>query len=441
MNVTEALKILQCAAARKDDPPYPVLLVCGFTPLHLATFLAAHLQQRLADYKVSVQTGLFGDAIGTLETAAAQPTAGLQTVAVALEWQDLDPRLGFRSAGAWGPSVMADIHTVVHTALERMAVVIEGLAAPVRVVCSLPTLPLPPLFHTPGWQMADAELALERELVEFAGRCARRRGFFLVNRQRLAEESPAAGRYDFKSDVLTGLPYTVTHADRLAGALARLLAPPVPKKGLITDLDDTLWHGLVGEIGPENVSWDLASHYQLHGLYQKLLASFLEEGVLIGIASKNDPEVARRALERSDLLLQADRVFPVEIHWDAKSGSVGRILRTWNIGADSVVFVDDSPMELAEVVAAYPGIECVRFPAGDASAGYTLLSCLRDLCGKPWLAQEDAIRIDSIRRGAEFQKTAQDEASAEAFLQQAEATITLDFSLFAQRSTHSRTGE
>ena len=192
------------------------------------------------------------------------------------------------------------------------------------------------------------------------GRCARRRGFYCVIGSAWRKNlQPRTLRFQIRC--MTGLPYTVTHADRLAGALARLLAPPVPKKGLITDLDDTLWHGLVGEIGPENVSWDLASHYQLHGLYQKLLASFLEEGVLIGIASKNDPEVARRALERSDLLLQADRVFPVEIHWDAKSGSVGRILRTWNIGADSVVFVDDSPMELAEVVAAYPGINASGF--------------------------------------------------------------------------------
>jgi len=428
VNVAAALKILQCAAERREDPPYSILLVCGFTPLHAATFLAAHLQQRLTDCKVSVRTGLFGDAVGTLEAAAAQP-AGLEAVAITLEWQDLDPRLGFRSTGGWGPSVAADIQSVVRTTLRRMAIAIEGLTERVRVVCSLPTLPLSPLFHTPGWQMAETELELEQELLDFAGRCAHRRGFFLVNRQRLAEESPAAQRFDFKSDLLTGLPYTVAHADRLAGALARLLLPPAPKKGLITDLDDTLWHGVVGEIGSEHVSWDLSSHHQLHGLYQKLLAAFSEEGVLLGIASKNDPQVARRALERPDLLLPVDRVFPMEIHWNAKSGSVERILRTWNIGADSVVFVDDSPMELAEVAAAHPGIECVRFPAGDAAAGYGLLTRLRDLCGKPRLAQEDAIRTGSIRREAAFQKAAQDEALGEVFLQQAEATISVDFSL------------
>ena len=49
-----------------------------------------------------------------------------------------------------------------------------------------------------------------------------------------------------------------------------------------------------------------------------------------------------------------------------------RILEIWNIAADSVIFVDDSPMELAEVAAAHPGIECVLFPKEDSVA------CLAD---------------------------------------------------------------
>ena len=306
MKITEALKILQAATSRPADLTYQVLLICGFTPLHLGTFLAAHLQQRLADRKVSVSTGLYGNVAGTLESLKE---VQIQAVALALEWQDLDPRLGFRSAGEWGPSALADILNVARTMLDRMAAAIGNIPAGVPVACSLPTLPQPPMFHTPGWQMAEAELELERELLEFAARCSRRQGFSLVNRQRLAEESPAAARFDFKSDLATGLPYTVAHADRVGAAIAPLLAPAAAKKGLITDLDDTLWHGLVGEIGPENVTWDLASHHHLHGLYQKLLAAFSEEGVLVGIASKNDPAIAAQALGRPDMLLPMERVF------------------------------------------------------------------------------------------------------------------------------------
>jgi FkbH-like protein len=235
-----------------------------------------------------------------------------------------------------------------------------------------------------------------------------------------------------KSDLLTGLPYTLAHADAVALALARLLASPPPKKGLISDLDDTLWHGIVGEIGPENVSWDLASHHQLHGLYQRFLAALAEEGVLVGIASKNDPAVVRQALDRPDLLLRPDLVFPVEVHWNAKSGSVNRILRRWNLGADSVVFVDDSPMELAEVAAAHPGIECVLFPKTDYAAANGMLRRLRDLFGKPRVSYEDTIRVQSIRQGAAFQPVSGSSAPSETFLEQAGATVVFDFDLFSK---------
>ena len=204
-----------------------------------------------------------------------------------------------------------------------------------------------------------------------------------------------------------------------------LLVPASPRKGLITDLDHTLWHGIVGEIGVDKICWDLASHRQIHGLYQQLLNSLAEEGILIAVASKNDPLVVQQALERSDLRLPASRIFPVEASWNAKSVAVERILRTWNIAADSVVFVDDSPMELAEVAAAHPGIECIPFPADDYPAAYSMFRRLRDLFGKERISAEDGIRLDSIRRGSVFREADAGGSASELFLEQAEARITL----------------
>ena len=422
MKITEALKVRQ--RAPRDGVRHDVILACGFTPLHMETLLGAHLQQRLPDRRVTISTGLYGDIAGTLESLE---NTGAHSVAVALEWQDCDSRLGYRGAGSWGPAALTDILATAHAALGRMAAAIEKIPAGVPVACSLPTLPLPPVFHTAGWQTADGEWALEQETAKFASRLLSRKGFLLANPRRLAEESPAALRYDFKSDTALGLPYTIAHADCVAAILARLLAPEPPKKGLVTDLDDTLWRGLVGEIGPDGVSWDLTSHSQLHGLYQKLLASLAEEGVLIGIASKNDPDVAKRALERNDILLPAARVFPVEANWSAKSASVERILRTWNVGPDSVVFVDDSAMELAEVAAVHPEILCLPFPKDDPAAGFRFLNRLRDLFGKARLSSEDALRLDSIRQGAAFQQAAGAVSAAESFLEQAGSVVTIDF--------------
>lgn len=399
-------------------------LACGFTPLHLQTFLAAHLQQALADRKVTISAGLYGDLAGTLEGVGGPSPDG---VVVALEWADMDPRLDFRSAGGWGWNVADHIVSNARAVLGRVSAAIALIPSGTRIALSLPTLPLPPAFHTPGWQTSAHELALEADLLRFAADVVQDGRVKVVNRLRLSEESPVASRFDLKSHLHTGLPYTTQHADRLAAQFAVMLVPPSPKKGIISDLDDTLWSGIAGEVGPEGVHWDLASHAHLHGLYQKLLSSLSEHGTLVGIASKNDPAVVAKAFERKDLRLRSDQVFPVEVHWSAKSGSVSRILETWNIAADSVIFVDDSPMELAEVAAVHPGIECVLFPKNDHAAGLAMLQRLRDLCGKESVSTEDTLRLKSIREGAAFREQAAGAATPESFLAQAEAVVTFDF--------------
>jgi len=116
------------------------------------------------------------------------------------------------------------------------------------------------------------------------------------------------------------------------------------------------------------------------------------------------------------------------IHWGAKSESVGRILRAWNIGADSVVFVDDSPTELAEVKAAYPDVECLLFPTQNDRAVYELLEQLRDLFGKERVSEEDGLRLESLRQAAALpEEVWEPGAGREDFLEQADAELTILF--------------
>lgn len=422
MKLAEALSIVNKAPA--GAAAFEVLLACGSTPLHLENYLAAHLQKAMPGRKVRVRTGLYGDLAGTLEQFGA---TGAQACALAIEWPALDPRLGFRQLGGWGTSVEASILECVAAKLQQFETSIAAVQPSSKLAVSLPTLPLPPAFHTTGWQSSEAELALENAVSGFAHRIAVHPFVLLVNRQKLDTVSAPEFRYDFRSDLHTGFPYTMAHADALGAALAALIECPPPKKGLITDLDDTLWSGLIGEAGHENVSWDLSSHSQLHGLYQQMLRALADQGVLIAIASKNSPEVVEQGLSRSDLLISRDKIYPLEVHWEPKSGSVARILKTWNIGDDSVVFVDDSPMELEEVRAAHPGVECMLFPKSDYAAGLLFLRRLRDLFGKSRLSEEDSYRLLSIRQGRQFAATNGTGASTEQFLAGAEATLTLEY--------------
>jgi FkbH-like protein len=136
--------------------------------------------------------------------------------------------------------------------------------------------------------------------------------------------------------------------------------------------------------------------------------------------------MVEEAFKRQDLLIPGTKIFPVEVHWAPKSESVARILNAWNISADAVAFVDDAPLELAEVANAHPGIVCLQFPTGDYNSVLALLSRMRDLFGKSRLTDEDTLRLESIRKSAAFHKESE-QGSSDDFLARVQAVITLDF--------------
>jgi FkbH-like protein len=423
MRLSEALTIL-----RREPPPnartLDFCLACGFTPLHLATFLSAEIRTAHPRLHPEIRTGLFGDLPGNIERISQERP---EAAAVVLEWPDLDPRLGIRQLGGWGPGNLGDIVATVETQADMLANVVATIGCPVAF--SLPTLPLPPVSYLPRRQAGTFEADLQNSLTGLASRLARVRGLRLLNRDHLDKISSVLLRRDVKAELSTGFPFTLPHASALAELLARLLGPATPKKGLITDLDDTLWRGIVGDVGVDGISWDLGGHSQVHGLYQQFLKALDESGILIAVASKNSPELVDAVFRRQDMVLPRESVFPLEVHWSAKSESVSRILKAWNIAADSVVFVDDSPLELAEVRAQHPGLECLRFPTDNDGDVLELLGLLRDRFGKDTLTQEDALRRASLRNTAQIgpRPIGPEASNADAFLEQVGAVLTLDF--------------
>lgn len=380
-------------------PVFHVGLACGFTPLHLHTFLNAHLRQLLPQHAVSLHTGLYGDLLGAVQKFTG---SRMDAVLIPLEWPDLDGRLGIRSNAPWTAASLDDVlqHAVLFLGGLKGAVL--ALAQHSRVVLSLPTLPLLPVSHERTTEASRLGIELQQILWRFAGAVGASSRVALINSDELNRLSPPDARHDAAAELTNGYPYKLEHTDVISNLSANLMIPHTPRKGLITDLDDTLWRGLLGEEDVSGVHWDLDRGSQIHAVYQNVLNSLAESGVLLAIASKNDDNRVQEALKRSDLILRPENVFPVEAHWKPKSISVARILDTWNIAADSVVFIDDSPIELAEVQAAHPQIECILFPKDDPAKALELFRGLRERFGKRQIAEEDRLRLSSIRGAAEL---------------------------------------
>jgi FkbH-like protein len=424
LGLRDALSLLR-AGAEQAEPSrtYRVGIACSFTPLHLETFALAYITRKRPGMTISAVSGIYGDLPGTVDQLAQ---AGVDSCVALVEWFDLDPRLGCRDAVGAPVAEIDDILSTARLRLERIASRLQALGRQCPTALALPSLDLPAVYEGNRSRVGSFRASLNLMLAEFAAAVIEVPGLRVVAPEAVASDLSAPGApRDLRSDIRSGFPYSVAHASALAQAAVEVLLPAPTKKGLITDLDDTLWRGLAGEIGPDAVTWDLDSGSLAHALYQQLLAGLSRRGVLLAVASKNDPEVVDKALGRADLLVSADMIYPVAASWGPKSRAVGEILRAWNIAASDVVFVDDSLTELAEVEAKYPEITTVPFPTGDANAIAATLSELAGLFWREHVTAEDSLRLSSLRSAAELEQAVTSAEDELAFLRDLDGRITI----------------
>ena len=118
------------------------------------------------------------------------------------------------------------------------------------------------------------------------------------------------------------------------------------KKGLVLDLDNTLWGGIVGDDGCENIKVGPDnSEGQVFYEFHKYLKELKNMGVILNINSKNEYENALAGLNNPGSLLKKDDFIIVKANWNPKNINFEEIANELNIGTDSLVFIDDNPVE------------------------------------------------------------------------------------------------
>jgi len=129
------------------------------------------------------------------------------------------------------------------------------------------------------------------------------------------------------------------------------------KKVIACDLDNTLWGGVVGDDGPENIRVGHEdAESELYEEFQRYLKMHRDLGALLTVASKNDEENALAGLSRPDGVLKPDDFTVIKANWDNKDLNISRTADELNLGADSFVFIDDNPMERDLVASQITGI-------------------------------------------------------------------------------------
>jgi FkbH-like protein len=164
----------------------------------------------------------------------------------------------------------------------------------------------------------------------------------------------------------------------LASAYARYLAAlQLPRrKCLVLDLDNTLWGGVLGEDGLGGIQLGHSGLGLAYREFQMAILALYHRGIILAIASKNNEADALEALRNHpDMVLRPEHFAAHEIHWTEKSESIKRIADKLNIGIDSLVFWDDSPMERGMVASQLPDVLVAAVP--DDASDYA--RCLREL--------------------------------------------------------------
>jgi FkbH-like protein len=202
-------------------------------------------------------------------------------------------------------------------------------------------------------------------------------------------------RYDSLRDELAHIPFTEEFFASLALAVTRkihALRKPAHKV-LVLDCDNTLWRGVVGEDGVDGVAFPPAM-LDLH----RFAIDAQANGTLVCLASKNAEQDVLDVFEkRTEMLLKTEHIVAHRINWKSKSENIASLARELNLGLDAFVFIDDNPVECAQVRAALPQVVTLQLP---------LEAEIAQFLARLWVFDKVSITIEDTRRTKMYRENA-----------------------------------
>jgi FkbH-like protein len=209
----------------------------------------------------------------------------------------------------------------------------------------------------------DARRALSAAEAELAARLVGAPGLSIVRSDELLGALHGAPFDDAHREAIAAVPYRPALFAALATALVRraLAATRRPRKVLVLDADETLWSGVLGEDGAAGLTLGPGRR----ALHARALA-LREAGLLLALASKNDErDLGAAFAARPDFPLRFEHFSARRVGWGPKVEGLAAIARELDLGLDSLVFLDDSPLEIALVRAQLPEVVALQLPRDD----------------------------------------------------------------------------
>lgn len=198
--------------------------------------------------------------------------------------------------------------------------------------------------------------------------------------------------YDNEKWVSAKLPIRSEHLVTLAEEWCKFLVPLAGKlaKVLVLDLDNTLWGGEVGDVGHEEIKVGTTGLGRAFLETQQAALAIRSRGILLAICSKNTYDNAANAFKlNAAMQLRLEDFSAIEINWDSKHENLNKISSCLSVAADTLVFLDDNPLERSGVRIFSPNVSVIEI-AEPSDTAHSLLNHPR--LNPPKITQDDILR-------------------------------------------------
>lgn len=184
---------------------------------------------------------------------------------------------------------------------------------------------------------------------------------FLVDVASLEAKYGYEKLHDNRTYFVGKLPIATKYLPDLAKCVVDIIksARGTIHKCVVLDLDNTLWGGVIGDDGIENIEIGELGQGQAFTRLQRWFLELKKRGIILCVCSKNEEEAAKLPFEKHpEMILKLDDIAVFVANWEDKASNIRSIQEILNIGMDSMVFIDDNPFERGVVKELIPDI-CV----------------------------------------------------------------------------------
>jgi FkbH-like protein len=139
------------------------------------------------------------------------------------------------------------------------------------------------------------------------------------------------------------------------------------RKCLVLDLDNTLWGGIIGEDGLAGIRLGAGVEGEAFVAFQEYIRKLKNKGVILAVCSKNNEADAKEPFEKHpEMRLKLEDIAMFVANWQPKPDNLRAIAKTLDLGLDSLVFVDDNPVERAAIRQLLPEVDVIPLPEDPA---------------------------------------------------------------------------